>query len=894
MRKRGPISILCLFLIINVAAAADYYVSPSGTASWSQCTDKSMPCSIFTANDNAKAGDTVYLRGGEYTGTTDKRMALMPANSGQPGNYITFEAYPGEKPILRKYGVYKPGLRYYSLIVILKKQYIKVKGITVYEPISSWFSIAESNHITFEDMVFDKYNQIPSGRPAQINESSYLTFDNCYFNAGDLPTDYGTDGVQTDMLDIWGDSDHLLWIHCDFRHTSHNEVYYFTSDSQYTVFYDCTFSNKWRHAVTQRIGPHMMDNNTFFNMGEECGQCPWFADRCSPPRTRMPGTIYTHGLDHSIIRNNVIYNSFGAFSFGEQYKSPEYNWIYHNTVYKSNKFDGENWNHGIMWYDESHPDQAFQNNHFINNIMYDTGNDDNYIIKVRNVYGPGLNPNNNVISNNLLGDPDPFKIQWGDSTGTLSHIEDVESDWVKGTNVDGDPMFVDTDITDPDLSLRQESPAIDKGTWLATVKAVSGNVITVDDATPFFSGPGAPWFIIHPDIKADTIYSQDHDSALIQSIDYGANKLTVDSASGFSAGDKLTVVDFSGTLPDIGAFEYTGNAPQPYCGDETCNGAETCTSCPGDCGACPPACGDGTCNGAETCSSCPEDCDACASCGDGKCDSDESCSTCPSDCSSCPEGYYETQESEDDLIESVYPDYNYGVMDSFYIGSRNDGWGSRFLIKFPGLISSGAVPEGSSIDSASLILTNVDPQRVNSPIDLKIRRVIESWTEGDSNPATVADPGETTWDYRAYNTVQWEDEGCSPPGSSSTSGEVSKTYSTNPSEGTQSAFDVTSIVQEWADNGESSNNGFILLAPGQEMSTMNFVRFASSEYLNPAYRPKLVVQFTAGSPCGHADLPPQDNAIDIGELISFINRWKSGDVGISELMDAIGKWKSGC
>jgi len=867
----------CLGVLSGVACAADYYVSPTGTASWSQCTSKASPCSIFTANDNAKAGDTVYLRGGEYTGTTEKRMALMPANSGQPGAYITFEAYPGETPILRKYGVYRPELRYYSLIVLLKKEYIKIKGISVYEPISSWFSVVQSDHIIFEDMTFDKFDQIyynqnlgkytSSGRPGQINDSSYLTFDGCYFNAGDIPVD---SNIQTDMVNIWGDSDHLLWIHSDFRHTSHNEVYYFTSDSQYTVFYDCTFSNKWRHAVTQRIGPHLMEKNIFFDMGSECGQCPWVADRCSPPQNRMPGTIYTHGLDHSIIRNNVIYNSFGAFSFGEQYKNPEYNWIYHNTVYKSNKFDGENWNHGIMWYGESHPDQAFQNNHFINNIMYDTGNDDNYIIKVRNVYGPGLNPNNNVISNNLLGDPDPFKIQWGDSTGSLSHIEDVEPDWVKGTNIDGDPMFADTDITDPDLSLRQGSPAIDKGTWLATVKAVSGNVITVDDATPFFSGPGAPWYIIHPDIKADTIYNQDHDSALIQSIDYGANKLTVDSASGFSAGDKLTVVDFSGPAPDIGAFEFKGNAPKPYCGDGACNNGETCTSCAGDCGACSSYCGDSTC------------------------DEDESCSTCSDDCGACPEGYFETASSKDTLLESEYPGYNYGGMTTFYIGSRNDGWGSRFLIKFPGLISPGTVPEGSVIESAMLMLTNVGPQNVNSPIVLDFRRVLESWTEGDSNPADTASAGETTWAYKSYDAAQWANEGCSAPGSSTTSGEVSKTYSSNPADGTQSVIDVTSIVRHWAGNGEASNHGFVLLAPGQEMSAMNFVRFAASEYPNPAYNPKLLVEFTEGSACGPADLPPYNNAIDINELISYINRWKSGDVGISDLMDAIGKWKNGC
>jgi hypothetical protein len=75
----------------------------------------------------------------------------------------------------------------------------------------------------------------------------------------------------------------------------------------------------------------------------------------------------------------------------------------------------------------------------------------------------------------------------------------------------------------------------------------------------------------------------------------------------------------------------------PTCGDGTCNGTETCSSCPQDCGACPPSCGDGTCNGTETCSNCPQDCGACPpSCGDGTCNGTETCSNCPQDCGACP------------------------------------------------------------------------------------------------------------------------------------------------------------------------------------------------------------------------------------------------------------------
>jgi Trypsin len=65
------------------------------------------------------------------------------------------------------------------------------------------------------------------------------------------------------------------------------------------------------------------------------------------------------------------------------------------------------------------------------------------------------------------------------------------------------------------------------------------------------------------------------------------------------------------------------------CGDGLCQGLEGCSSCPGDCGACPPpppnVCGDGNCTGGESCSTCGTDCGRCCPantsdcCGDGVC-----------------------------------------------------------------------------------------------------------------------------------------------------------------------------------------------------------------------------------------------------------------------------------
>ena len=76
-----------------------------------------------------------------------------------------------------------------------------------------------------------------------------------------------------------------------------------------------------------------------------------------------------------------------------------------------------------------------------------------------------------------------------------------------------------------------------------------------------------------------------------------------------------------------------------WCGNLLCDGQESCTTCPGDCGKCNAACGDGTCDPGETCSSCSADCGKCPDkCGDGKCDkaAGEDCKACPKDCGKCP------------------------------------------------------------------------------------------------------------------------------------------------------------------------------------------------------------------------------------------------------------------
>ena len=101
-----------------------FWVSPDGQAAWTSCwgtlpLNGPSACALDTANDNAVAGDTVYLRGGTYSG-----QEIRPENSGTSENdRIVYTNYNQETVVIRDsaYGIY-----------IYKKSYITVNGIDFY------------------------------------------------------------------------------------------------------------------------------------------------------------------------------------------------------------------------------------------------------------------------------------------------------------------------------------------------------------------------------------------------------------------------------------------------------------------------------------------------------------------------------------------------------------------------------------------------------------------------------------------------------------------------------------------------------------------------------------------------------------------------------------------
>ncbi len=120
-------SLLLAALVLVPAHGATYYVAPSGSDA-NAGTEAQPWRTIQKAAVTLIAGDTVYVKIGTYN------EKVFPKNSGIPGNYIVYAAYPGDSVTLDGTGI---TLDWHdALFTIEGKSYIKISGFRIVNSLS--------------------------------------------------------------------------------------------------------------------------------------------------------------------------------------------------------------------------------------------------------------------------------------------------------------------------------------------------------------------------------------------------------------------------------------------------------------------------------------------------------------------------------------------------------------------------------------------------------------------------------------------------------------------------------------------------------------------------------------------------------------------------------------
>lgn len=556
---------LALFVLLTVRAfAGDFYVSPSGNDAASG--DLTHPWQTISRSVKSpfpyvyrSPGDTVYIRGGVYSGNTHSIILNgATANSGTAAFPITMKAYPGETAIIAD--VVYPN-----------------RAITMYD--MSWWR--------FENLIYSNNYQ-----NVYVENMTNCVWTNCVF--GWMPY-YGQ------ASDSYPDNS-FNWASFDLRHTS-----------QSNIIINCTFrdwgnigtnvptQNYWIQGTHFKVGEANYDWEAWYNLIQGCTfarashdliECetafnifrgnlfhmePWISTNAfchllynsGNPRTNenpygawsarimKPGDGGTYQIDmRNVFENNLMYYT------GAPADSPGGHGIELGTrqsIYRNNCIAFAQAN-GIFL-NTSGATTLSSSNAIYNNTIYACGI--GYLSGVSNAlqgqYGIYMSTfenrrTNNYIVNNIL---------W--NNGTKNVADEIYTWQQYRTNWNGDfvactdPQFISTNGVGftynpanlPNFQLKSTSPCINAGTWLAYIASDSGSgtSFTVDNSLYFSDGNHM--------VQGDTIQLQGQTTrAVITANDWTNNVLTFTPSLTWTNGQGVSLA-YNGTAPDMGAYEFS-------------------------------------------------------------------------------------------------------------------------------------------------------------------------------------------------------------------------------------------------------------------------------------------------------------------------------------------------
>lgn len=404
-------SLLLLFLLTSyISLANTYYVATNGEDT-NVGTLESPWLTIQKAAETAIAGDTTYIRGGNYS----ERVTIE--NSGTENDYIIFSNYQNELVEINGTGII--WWEWNGLFDVSNKSYIKVIGLKVINSTFGGFWAEDAHHITFED----NYTNDTFSSGIGIWNCSYILVNNneiifaCHAGGQEsitLSNTYYSEVKNNNIHDNGNGEEGGEGI--DIKQGSH----------------DITVHHNHVHHLNNRVGIYVdaWDELTY-NI-----------------------EVYNNTINNNTESGIAVASEFGGLV--------EYVYIYNNIIY-NNKFDGiqiGNWVHA-EFQGNYHPVKRVN---IVNNTCYNNGSIDDgygYGITIDNDFVEEIIVRNNICSenNNQIEVIQPEGV-------TVDHnLIFGENENGFSTNglifINADPLFVDKFSFN--FHLQNTSPAIDQG-----------------------------------------------------------------------------------------------------------------------------------------------------------------------------------------------------------------------------------------------------------------------------------------------------------------------------------------------------------------------------------------------------------------------------------------------
>ena len=226
---------------------------------------------------------------------------------------------------------------------------------------------------------------------------------------------------------------------------------------------------------------------------------------------------------------------------------------------------------------------------------------------------------------------------------------------------------------------------------------------------------------------------------------------------------------------------------------------------------------------------------------------------------------------DNSVIELLFVDpSSNGMGDGMFAGRS----GVPHLVRAVMAFDVSVIPPGATVTAVSLKLHMTQAAQLGEPQTAQtLHRLVANWGEGASvafgGTGTPALPGDVTWLHTFYPDQFWTTEGgdFDPLASASTTVGTT-TPGAPPVPYTWSSQRMIADVQAWVNNSPG-NFGWMLR--GDEINDYTSRRYATREYLDPAARPQLTIEFTPPVQCA-GDLN-HDQMVNVQDMLAVINAW---------------------